>query len=238
MNNKNWFVLIVIALIVIAGYYFNQKQPTVSAIGFASVIAKPDKVSVYVNVDTLNESSKIAQEENTKITEDLNNALIKIGIDKKDITISNFNIYQEYDWTDKGRVEKGYKATRQIIVKSSNFSKVSDIIDSSVSAGALVLTMNFELSTEKENEYKAQALKQAGVDAKNKASSTAAGFGKRLGGLVSVQSQDYGSYTPYPFYARGEALSTADAKNAAVSLDPKDIEVTATINAIYRLSLF
>jgi predicted transposase YbfD/YdcC len=40
------------------------------------------------------------------------------------------------------------------------------VIDSGVDAGALLQYINFELSNDKQNEYKAQALREAGEDAK------------------------------------------------------------------------
>ena len=95
--------------------------------------------------------------------------------------------------------------------------------------------INFELSPQKQSEYKTQALEQASADAKSKASATAAGLGKKLGRLVSVESQDF-NYGPVVYYAKAESSSgAADAREAALQINPTDLNVYANVGVTYTI---
>ena len=97
--------------------------------------------------------------------------------------------------------------------------------------------INFELSTQKQNEYKAQALEMAGQDARTKAQAIASGLDKRLGKLVSVSTSDF-SYQPWNIYsARADYSSgdVAEAKLAATNIQPGSQEVNARINVVYKI---
>jgi uncharacterized protein YggE len=85
-------------------------------------------------------------------------------------------------------------------------------------------------------------LTDAGADAKIKAEATAAGLGKKIGRLISVQSQEF-NY-PGPLYAYEKAMDSsvgaanAEAQRVSSSLSPSDIEVSATLTVQYKLSKF
>ena len=113
------------------------------------------------------------------------------------------------------------------------FDNAGKMVDAVVDSGALVSYINFELSLEKQNEYKKTVLADAARDAKSKAEALASGFGKRVGKLVSVSSSDY-NYAPYRLYAMAEGIA-ADAKQAATNLPSKTLEVTATVSARYEI---
>ena len=119
---------------------------------------------------------------------------------------------------------------------------VPEIVDAGIDAGALVSSINFELSDEKQNDYKAEALSEASADARKKAESTASGLNKKIGKLVSVQSEEFYYPGPIPIYAKaeggGDAAAATEARQAAVNLRPQDIAVTASVRVEYRLRVF
>lgn len=239
MENKIVIAVIVLAILAVGGYLaINTTAAVVTAQGTSVLEVMPDKVSINLNIEARNKTAQEAKDEHDKILDDLIVALFRIGIDRDDIKTVNFNIYPEYDWSEGKQEQKGFIATQQIIVETTDFDKVAAIVDASIDAGALVSYINFELSEEKQNEYKAKALEEAGKDAKRKAEATASGLDKKLGSLVSVKSQDF-NYGPYPYFvAEAGRASVADAKQAAISITPTDIEVRATIEVEYKLRSF
>lgn len=239
MNNKILIgALIVIALLVGGYIYASSNAAVVSAVGQSSLTVEPDEASVYLNVEARVLTAEDAKDKMTEISDNVLTELIKLGLERKDIQTSSFNVYPDYDWRNGRQDIKGYVASQQIIVKTDDFSKVAGIIDASVDSGALVNGINFELSQEKQNEYKAQALEEAGKDAKNKAEATASGLGKNIGDLVSVETQEY-NYYPYPYYARAEgAVGNADAQKAVLNIVPTDLDVTASVKVTYKISRF
>ena len=239
MDNKTIITVLVIAIILIGGYIaFNTSAAVVSAQGNSVIEAKPDKVSININIEAREDTAQKAKDAHDKILDNLVLNLLKLGIAKDEIKTVNFNIYPEYDWSNGDQKLKGYIASEQIVVETNDFDGVAEIVDASVDAGALVSYINFELSEEKQSEYKTQALEEAGKDAKIKAEATARGLGKNLGSLVSVKSQDF-NYGPVVYFeSKGGVASSAEARDAAINIAPRDIEVRATIEVEYKLRSF
>jgi len=235
---------IIITVVVIAGILagllvFTGRAPgkntnTISATGNSQMTVPPDEAVVYLLIETRDASADKAKDKNAKISDDVLTALIKVGVEKKDIETENFNIYPEYNWSEGTSKIIGYIASNYMKVTTKEFSNVGKIVDASVDAGALVNSINFELSNEKSNEYKTQALSKASQDARTKAAAIASGLGKKLGDLVSVTSSDY-NYIPYPIYTRAEMATTAEMKSVATNIQPKNLEVTATVTVSYEI---
>lgn len=245
MNNKTIVTAIVIvAIVAVAGYLLYNAGPVVSAQGTSTIKAQPDEVSVYLTIETRNISAVEAKNANTEISDKVLTELIKLGFDRDELKFVNYNEYPEYDgWYGSNKI-KGYVVSQQLVVKLDDFDKVAEIIDASTDAGALVSSINFELSDKKQSEYKTQALTEAGEDARTKAEATAKGVGKSLGRLVSVQSENF-DYRPWNYYSYGGAMpmvaDNAEAMKAAsslASLGLQDQEVSATISVQYKMSLF
>ncbi|MEK6886431.1 MAG: SIMPL domain-containing protein [Nanoarchaeota archaeon] len=237
-HQLNW-TAIIIALIALVGvigvvsYVTPSTDNTVDVTGSAQVTVPPDQVVVYAQVLTKAILADDAKNMNSEISEKVINALKAIGIESKDIETENYNIYQDCEWTQIGQSCKGYAASNSIKIKSKEFNNAGKIVDAVVDSGALVSYINFELSLEKQNEYKKTVLADAAKDAKSKAEALASGFGKRVGKLVSVSSSDY-SYMPYPIFARAEG-AVSDAKQAATNLPSGTLDVTATVSARYEI---
>ncbi len=239
MENKSIIAVIAIAIILIIGFLYNSSSgATVSAQGSSALKVSPDKVSVNVYIEAKNKTAQTAKEMHDKILDEVILQLLRAGIEKKNIKTLNFNIYPEYDWQEGKNELKGYIARQDIIIETNDFDLVANIVDASISAGALVSYINFELSEEKQNEYKAKALEEASKDAKKKASATAKGLGKNIGKLISVQGEEF-NYGPIIYYRADSAGgSIAEAKQAAINLAPTDIEVSASVKVEYKLRSF
>ena len=199
--------IIVVALLIISGIatllILQGRTPsnTVSVQGSALLKADPDLVTVYFRAETNASTAQEAKDENAEIIADARAALIKAGIPEDKIQTLDFNIYPEYDWIDGQQKFRGYKAVHafKVELETAQIDKVGAVIDAGVDSGAMIDYINFELSTAKQNEYKAEALKQASQDAKTKAEAMVSGLGKQLGKLVSVSDMSF-DYYPWPIY--------------------------------------
>ena len=244
MNNKILIAIVVVAILVIGAFLFTSSTgATVSATGSAQIEAQPDKVSVNLYIEKRAPTAQEAKDLHDEALDDLVVNLIRAGIDKDDIKMQNFNVYPEYDWSSGQSKQKGFIARQDIIVELEDFDLVTAVVDEAINAGGLVSYINFELSEEKQDDYKVQALEEAGKDARRKAEATAAGLGKKLGSLVSVQSEEF-NYYPYNYFqgkaADGVSVAEAgaEARQAATNLNPQDIQVSATIRVEYKLRSF
>ncbi len=239
--------IVAVAIIVLAllGYFslngiMNANAKTIDAQGYASIKVNPDLVTVYFNAETQGQTATEAKDANSEIVDKMVTSLLKLGIDREEIQTQGFNVYEDQVWENNKYVSKGYKASHQIkvVLNTSATSLIADVIDAGVDSGAMLSYINFELSTEKQNDYKAQALKLAGEDARTKANAIAEGLGMKVGSLVSVSTSDY-NYQPWNLYsARAEISAGAnaqDAKIATTNIVPGSQEVTANLNVVYKL---
>ncbi|MEM4133953.1 MAG: SIMPL domain-containing protein [Candidatus Micrarchaeia archaeon] len=237
----NLTTVAVVAILVIgflfAIYYLYPKQSsdqTVSVTGNAQMKVLPDRVVVYAQILTKSkDSAEEAKNLNAQISDAVLTSLIKAGVNRSDIETSGFSVYPEYDWIqDQGQVLKGYVASNSMKITIADFENAGKIVDAVVNNGGLISYINYELSAEKMNEYKAQLLYEASKDAKTKAESIAFGLGKKLGDVVSVSASDY-NYYPYPIY-RAEA--GADLKEISTNLPSAKLDVTATVSVTYKIN--
>lgn len=240
--NRNYIIAaVVIGIILVAVYMVDASSAVVSAQGTSVMKVQPDTASVYVSIEKRGNTAKEVQESHSEIRDSVLQALADLGIKEDDIQLINYAVYQEYDWSNGKQTPKGFVASQQIVVKTTDFAEVASIVDSVVVEGALINTIQFELSQEKQNEFKTQVLSQAGEDARTKAEATAAGLGKKIGRLVAVQTQDFYYPGPMLYYEKSmasDAGGISAVQEASRNITPGDIDVTANIVVQYKLSRF
>ena len=224
---------LIIGIIIIAGIYSGLGRTIVSAQGVSSIEVSPDIAAIYFNVQVINDSAESAKDEVARIVAELEDSLLDV-VDENEITTTSFNIYPNYVYSGRGNEIKGYVASQSIEVRTERIDKVARIVDKGVDAGALVSWINFELSNEHEQEVKAEALTKAAEDGKNKASAIAKGLGKRLGRLVSVETSNF-NYYPYRYYEASMEAGGVDVKQAALNINPKDLDVSASVEVVYGI---
>jgi len=232
-------VILIVALSAIFMFKPASSQNTLSVEGIATVKAMPDEIGVYLNIETKGETSSEAKDANSEILEKLVSALENQGFERSEIVTENYNIYPDYSWVNDKRIDNGFIATHslKVIVNSEETEKLGGIVDAGVDAGAGISYINFELSQESQNKYKAEAMKTAAQDAKVKAESVAEGFGKKVGKLVSVSVNDFGYY-PWNVYSATSMDVREDAglaKEAVTNIQPGEREVTARVSAVYKI---
>ncbi|PIN89714.1 hypothetical protein COU61_03000 [Candidatus Pacearchaeota archaeon CG10_big_fil_rev_8_21_14_0_10_35_13] len=120
------------------------------------------------------------------------------------------------------------------------YEMVGDAVDAGINAGALVNYISFELSDKLRNSLKADALKLASEDARNKADAVAEGLGKRIGDIVSVSANDF-NYRPWLAYESSPAKSVSDNGAEAMviaggtDIVPSSRDVSAQVSVTFKL---
>ena len=240
---KNTVLVILLVAFLAIGAYVVVNTPnlglgkqTISVTGSSEATAAPDLVSVYINIETLNDSAEDSKNANSRITESVIRELKYLGFKESEIETVYFNIYQDYSWENNRQESKGYKTINQLKVKIVDDDLIGKVIDGAVDNGALINGVNFELSSDKENALKAQVLEKATADAKTQAEAIAKGAGKKLGSLVSI-TNNAPSYYPWVAYAKAEGATIQDSADikAATQVNPGEISVSASVQAVYSL---
>jgi uncharacterized protein len=227
----------VLIVTLIGLYAFMQSTPgeVLTASGIAEITIVPDVVGIYFNVQTNGSTSKEAKDANSKIADDLIIALLKEGFDRDEIETTQFSVNERYDWSNGGRKLVGYIASHRIRVRISTENKeaIGSAIDVGIDTGASLNYINYELSRDLENQYKAEALRLAGEDAKMKAEAMAGGLGLKLGKVVSISDSNF-DYYPM-LYADGMEMASMDSRELATNIQPAEQTISGRISVIYKL---
>lgn len=204
-----------------------------SVAGSGTAYLVPDIAYIYLGVHTELPSASEAVTANNAQTEKMIQALTDFGVDAKDIRTTNFSIYpfDKYDpLTGVSTGEKYYSVDNTVYVTVRDLSKLGDLLDTVVAAGAnTVNSIQFDVAD------KDAALKQARADAlkdaKSKADELAAAAGVSVGEIQSITFTDN---QPYPLYdGRGGGGGGAEA--ATVPIATGQLTFVVTVNVTYEI---
>ncbi|MBR9677380.1 SIMPL domain-containing protein [Candidatus Woesearchaeota archaeon] len=238
----DWKATAIIITVIIVGAMFItinsifDNDTTISAQGSASMQADPDSAVVYVNANALADTATLARDEMSQQMANVKTALLNLGVKNDNIETQQFNVYEEYEWDEGTRESIGFRATQSIKVTTKDFDQVAKIVDAAIDGGALVSSINFELSTEKQNELKAELLATAAQDARAKADAVATGLDKKVSSVISVSTSDYG-YAPYPIFRAEMAVadSGTQAIKAASEIEPRKLDLNAQVSVTFKI---
>jgi len=226
-------------LVILCGFFavsINQKlntattTNTVSFSGEGKIVAKPDVAVVNLTILTEADTSKAAQDDNSKKSKAVVDFLKKQGIEEKDIRTSGYNIYPQYKYPRDGKpVINGYQVNQTLEVKIRDLDKVSVILDGVVTAGVnQVNGLSFEIDDP--DKLKAQARDEAIKDAKAKANELESQLGVRLGRIVNFTEGSYGVPTPMYYEISAKAMGMGGGGGGPdVPSGENEIKVTVTI---------
>ena len=224
----------VVTLLVLGTFTASTERKMINTQGEATVTVMPDIVSINFAAETTEDTSKSSKDANVVITDAVIEALIAAGFEREEIETTNYNIYEDFQWKESGRESLGFKATHEISVEfgSDEYEEIGLLVDAGVDAGALLRSVRFSLSPELESEYKAEALKLAGADAKLKAKAMVSGVDGKLGKLVSVSESSFGYQ---PWLASGMMESSARDIEQTTSIQIGEREVQGRISVTYEI---
>ena len=206
---------------------------TISVSGTGSSTITPDGAILYVGFSNTEESSKEAQAVNAETINAVIDALLDAGAGENDITTSSFDIYADYDYIDGSSVLVGYRVSTMLTVSNLDIDAVGDLIDAAVEAGANEVDGITYTYSDTEEAYD-QALQAALERACAKAQLLAASAGGELGGILSIQEEEY-SYSTIDArtYSVSEAEVSSDSSSMTVMAG--ETEITATVVVTYLL---
>ena len=114
---------------------------TISVTGFGEVAATPDIAHVTIGVRTVAETARAALSENSTTMAGVLDAMRGTGIADRDIRTTNVSLHPRWgtEMTENGsrvQVLTGYEATNLLRVTCRDLSKLGELLDTLVGAGA------------------------------------------------------------------------------------------------------
>jgi uncharacterized protein YggE len=211
----------------------------INAQGTAKKYFEPDQVYIIIKIERRNDSAAIAKNLTAIIIQDVLDSLKELGIKDENIETTNYRVFQNYIWVNNTKVWTDFSATCTIKVTTKDFEKAGLITDKSVQAGALINSIDFEISNEKINDYKTIVMGEAAKDARNKAEAVVLSLSHKIGDVVSI-SFDYG-YKPYRYWSYGEGLTRTHISSdeykysPPTQILPEDLSISATLSVEFEI---
>lgn len=195
--------------------------------GKGSVKAAPDIAVVSMGIENEGKDLNTVQRENAEIAERVIRALVRLGIDERDIETASYLVEPVYDYPEGKQVFRGYRVKNILRVTVRDISSTGRIIDAAVKNGVNnVNSIDFDISEQEGYYY--QALKLAVEDAVRKAEVVSKTIGVNLVRVpVNVTEESYG---PIPMVLG----AYAESKAAVTPIRPKRIEITASVKAVFK----
>lgn len=208
--------------------------PVVNLSVTESVDSAPDMATVGTGVQTRALTAKEAMTLNAATMDKLIAAILKTGVDRKDVQTSGINLNPQYDYNNRteGQGPKflGYEASNQLSVKIRKIAIVGDVIDKMVGAGATNINgPNFGIADDAPVLEKARS--KAIAASKARADYYAAQTGYRSARLLSI-SETGEIARPMPMMMASDIRVTAQKRT---EIEPGQLSTSVTLTVQYVL---
>ena len=179
----------------------------ISVSGEARISVPPDIASIDAGVGTDAKTAREASEANNVAMGKVMAALKGAGIDAKDIQTSQLSLQPQYAPNRPGPSSiVGYRASNRVTVRIHDVTKVANVIDTLVGAGANDIgNVNFGVS--QASKLLDDAREKAVADARRKAEIYAKAAGVTLGAPLSISEEG----APQPMFRTKMAMPMAAA---------------------------
>ena len=208
---------------------------TIHVTGSGSVVGEPDIATLNLGVSAEKASVEDAREAAASAMTSVIESLKANDVAEKDIQTENFSIYPQYDYTDNGRVLRGYRVNNTVSAKVRELEGLSDIIDDAAAAGGDIVVVNsiqfmIEDSTALQTQARALAVKNAEAKAQTLAEASRVTLGKP----VTITETTHGESPPIAF-AESAALA-ADSARSSTPVQAGELTVTVNVTIVYEIN--
>lgn len=222
--------------------YFNISYPLAittknesgdfSVVGEGKITIVPDTAYVDVGISVDNATSvEVAQNEIDKKNNDILKAIAKLGINKKDITTSNYSIYPNRAYDNGKNTVSGYNGNVTITIKTSTIALVSQIVTDVTKAGANQI-QGTRYTVDKPEIYREKAREKAIANAKEQAAKISSSIGLRLGRITNIIEQPAINSAPYLMDAKIAMGGMGGAP--APDIEPGNQTISSTVTLFFE----
>jgi len=202
--------------------------------GSGSVVGEPDIATLNLGVSVEKAAVEEAREAAASAMTAVIESLKANDIAEKDIQTDNFSIYPQYDYTDNGRVLRGYRVNNTVSAKVRELESLSDIIDDAAGAGGDIVVVNsIQFMIEDSTPLQTQARALAVKNAEAKAQTLAEAGGVTLGKPITITEMSAGGGPPIAF-AESAALA-ADSARSSTPIEAGELTVTVNVTVVYEI---
>lgn len=235
--------LIVLVLLVAAGGFApapaqNETRPVVRVGGTGTVQAKPDQAVARFGVVTQAETAEQARSKNATASKSALNAARNLGVSDNHLRMESLRLHprREYNPKTKNYEEKGYEATRHIVVQVNRLEMLPRLVAQLVESGANRLEgVDYQLSDR--SNVRDRALREAAVEARAKAQLLTKTLNAKLGTVQQIEEQSFDFQDPRPRVSMMKSTSAAESgPGEPEAYAAGEIEVQAQVQVVFNLN--
>jgi uncharacterized protein len=241
MKIKHFSVFVLILLVLLlAGCNPNSAQynrSTISVFGTGVVLAQPDMIQMSITLSKTALTTKIAQEEVSKMTRQALAIFKDANIEDKNISTASLTFNTEYDYNSGRRVLIGQRAEQRINISIDDINNDSDkaslIIDQLIKINGIELNqLNF--SVKNNTEYYIKSRELAFQKAVEKANQYAELSNLKMIKVLSISEE--GTQQVSPSHRTQNAYIESDSFAGKSTVLPMgELEVTTRILVVFLL---
>ena len=218
----------------IVGTLLQPESRSIHVTGSGSVVDEPDIAALNLGVSVEKEAVAEAREAAAVAMTAVIASLKANDIAEKDIQTERFSIHPQYDYTENGRVLRGYRVNNTLSAKVRELENLSDIIDDAAGAGGDIIVVNsVQFMIEDTTPLQAQARILAVKNAEAKAQTLAEAGGVTLGKPIMI-TETSRAVSPPIAYAE-EAAFADDSARSATPIEAGELTVTVNVTIVYEI---
>jgi len=210
--------------------------PTLTVRGNGEVSAAPDQALVQLGAVAQSEKAADAQKQVNRIVGAILKAIKAAGISEENISTTELTLVPVHERARQASAQQtnlprivGYLATNVVRVEIHDIRIIGDVIDAGIGAGANRLEgLSFELK--EDAHLRQEALRQAVLNARQKAASIADALNVRLGRILEITEEGVATVRPQLRYQR-MAVAAAEA----TPVEPGRIQISAAVIIGYQI---
>lgn len=211
-----------------------QESGKIHVTGSGSVVGEPDIATLHLGVSIEKKTVAEAREAAAIAMTAVIDALKASDIAENDIQTERFSIYPQYDYTDNGRVLRGYSVNNSVSAKVRELENLSGVIDAAAEAGGDIIVVNsIQFMIEDTTPLQAQARGLAVKNAEAKAQTLADASGVTLGKPLTITETSHAASPPIAFAK--EAAFAEDSALSSTPIEAGELTVTVNITIVYEI---
>ncbi len=212
----------------------SQESGKIHVTGSGSVVSEPDIATLHLGVSVEKETIAEAREEAAAAMTGVLTSLKANGIAENDIQTERFSIYPQYDYTENGRVLRGYSVNNTVSAKVRDLEDLSDVIDDAAGAGGDIIVVNsIQFMIEDTTALQTQARGLAVKNAEAKAQTLADASGVTLGKPITISET---SHTASPRIAYDEEVAfAADSARSSTPIEAGELTIIVSVTVVYEI---
>lgn len=211
-----------------------ESKTTITVTGAASRSLTTDQTTIDFTVSALAEGAQTAvQRAETALAAITTRLRWMSGVDHEKIFTRNVSLREEFDWTEQGRISRGFRYGHLLTLRIEGTDSAGAVIDAIVGAGeGAVEINNVSFSTSTRAAVERQVLLAAISDARATADAIAAELGKTI--IDTIEITVVNALSPIEVEAeRAEAATADEGYTAAPQIRGGQESVSVSVRAAF-----